>query len=108
MNISGQEPSYEAGPRTTTLLSETIGANFERTAATHPDIEALVDALTGQRWTYHQLDNEINVVAKALIAQGISAGDRIGLWAANCAEWVVLQYATAKAGAILVTINPAY
>ena len=100
--------SYSAGPTDTQLLDETIGANFERTAATYPDTEALVDVPSGRRWTYAELDAEIDTVAKALMASGVEQGDRVGIWAPNCPEWTVLQYATAKIGAILVTINPAY
>ncbi len=100
--------SYAAGADTTPLLEETIGHNFERTASAHPDVEALVDVPSGRRWTYAELDAEIDVVARALMASGIRQGDRVGIWAPNCAEWTILQYATAKVGAILVTINPAY
>ncbi len=100
--------SYAAGEQTVALLDETIGANFERTAVQYPGVEALVDVPTGRRWTYAELDAEINRLARGLIAVGVEQGDRVGIWAPNCAEWVILQYATAKAGAILVTINPAY
>ncbi len=93
---------------TAALLDETIGANFERTASTYPDVEALVDVTSGRRWTYAELNAEIDCVARALMASGIERGDRVGIWAPNCAEWTILQYATAKIGAILVTINPAY
>ena len=104
----GAPISHAAGDQTVALLDETIGANFERTAARHPGVEALVDVPTGRRWTYAELDTEINRIARGLMAGGIEQGDRVGIWAPNCAEWVILQYATAKIGAILVTINPAY
>ena len=100
--------SYDAGPTETPILEETIGANFERIAATYPDHEALVDAPSGRRWTYAELNAEIDTVAKGLMAQGIERGDRVGIWAPNCPEWTIVQYATAKIGAILVNINPAY
>ncbi len=100
--------SYAAGPVDTSLLDETIGANLERTAAAYPQVEALVDVTTGRRWTYSELDAEINVLARALMASDVKQGDRVGIWAPNCAEWTILQYATAKVGAVLVTINPAY
>ncbi|MCV7214925.1 long-chain-fatty-acid--CoA ligase [Mycobacterium crocinum] len=100
--------SYAAGPAGAALLDETIGANFERTAAAHPDVDALVEVATGRSWTYAELNREVDLVARGLIASGINKGDRVGIWAPNCAEWTVVQYATAKAGAILVTINPAY
>jgi fatty-acyl-CoA synthase len=90
------------------LLGETIGANLERTVATYGDRDALVEVATGRRWTYAEFDRDIDVVACGLIAGGIEKGDRVGIWAPNCAEWTILQYATAKVGAILVNINPAY
>ena len=100
--------SYAAGPTDTPLLDETIGANFERTASTYPDAEALVDVAGGRRWTYAELNVEIDCVARGLMAGDIQRGDRVGIWAPNCPEWTILQYATAKIGAILVAINPAY
>ena len=104
----GAPVSYTAGPVEPELLDETIGANFERTASAHPDVDALVDVATGRRWTYAELNREIDSLARALMSSGIDKGDRVGIWAPNCAEWTMLQYATAKVGAILVTINPAY
>jgi fatty-acyl-CoA synthase len=100
--------SYAAGSSEIPLLEETIGQNFSRTASAYPDVEALVDVPSGRRWTYAELDTEIDLLARALIASGVRQGDRVGIWAPNCAEWTILQYATAKVGAILVTINPAY
>ena len=100
--------SYDAGPADVPILEETIGANFERTAAAHPHVDALVEVATGRRWTYAELDTEINTVARGVMAAGLAAGDRIGIWAPNCAEWVLVQFAAAKIGAILVNINPAY
>ncbi|WP_375482067.1 AMP-binding protein [uncultured Mycobacterium sp.] len=100
--------SYDAGPTDTPILEETIGANFERTVASHPDAEALIDIAGHHRWTYGELNNEIDSVAKGLISLGVTQGERVGIWAPNCAEWTVVQYATAKIGAILVTVNPAY
>jgi fatty-acyl-CoA synthase len=100
--------SYSHGTSAQPLLGETIGDNLRRTAATYPASEALVDVPTGRRWTYSQLDADTDTLAVGLLALGIDKGDRVGIWAPNCAEWVVLQYATAKIGAILVNINPAY
>ncbi|OBI98874.1 AMP-binding protein [Mycobacterium alsense] len=100
--------SYDAGPVDTPLLDETIGANFARAASAHPETEALVDVASGRRWTYTQLDAETDRLARALMASGIQRGDRVGVWSPNCAEWMILQYATAKIGAVLVPINPAY
>ncbi len=104
----GAPRSYAAGPDGAALLDETIGANFERTATAHPDVDALVEVSTGRCWSYAELNREIDLVARALIASGIGKGDRVAIWAPNCAEWTIVQYATAKVGAILVTINPAY
>jgi fatty-acyl-CoA synthase len=100
--------SYDAGPTDIPILEETIGQNLERTVATYPDIDALVDVFQGLRYTYRELNDEINVVARGLMALGIEPGDRVGIWAPNCAEWTIVQYATAKIGGILVNINPAY
>ncbi len=103
-----QQPSYSHGTAATSLLGETIGQNLRRIAAAHPGGEALVDVPAGRRWSYAELDADTDTVALGLLADGIEAGDRVGIWAPNCAEWVLLQYATAKIGAILVNINPAY
>jgi fatty-acyl-CoA synthase len=100
--------SYSHGISQQPLLGETIGANLRRIAATFPAADALVDVPTGRRWTYPELDADCDVLARGLISAGIQAGDRVGIWAPNCAEWVLLQYATARAGIILVNINPAY
>jgi fatty-acyl-CoA synthase len=100
--------SYSHGASGSALLGETIGTNLRRIAAAHPRAEVLVDAPTGRRWTYAAFDAETDTLARGLIAAGLRAGDRVGIWAPNCAEWVLLQYATAKAGVILVNINPAY
>ncbi len=100
--------SYAAGETTPALLEETIGANLERIVAEHGDREALVEVATGRRWTYASLDADVNALARGLIAAGIAKGDRVGIWAPNCAEWTMVQYATAKIGAIVVNVNPAY
>jgi fatty-acyl-CoA synthase len=100
--------SYASGISTAPLLGETIGANFERAAARFGDREALVDVAAGRRWSYAELDADVNRLARGLLRRGIAKGDRVGIWAPNCAEWVITQYATAKIGAILVNVNPAY
>ncbi|WP_026926339.1 AMP-binding protein [Granulicoccus phenolivorans] len=100
--------SYAKGPTDVPLLDETIGANFERTVAAHGSREALVEVASGRRWTYAELNRDVDRLARGLIAAGIEQGDRVGIWAPNCAEWVITQYATAKIGAILVNVNPAY
>jgi fatty-acyl-CoA synthase len=90
------------------LLEETIGANLERAVATYPDREALVSRHQAIRYTYAELDAAVDEVARGLLALGLERGDRLGIWSPNCAEWVLIQYATAKIGVILVTVNPAY
>ena len=102
------ELSYSHGTSATPLLGETIGDNLRRIAGRFGDSEALVDVPAGRRWTYRQLDADSDALARGLLAAGIAARDRVGIWAPNCAEWVLLQFATAKIGAILVNINPAY
>ena len=102
------ELSYSHGTSQPALLGETIGENLRRIAAQFAAGEALVDVPAGRRWTYRQLDADTDALARGLLAAGIQVGDRVGIWAPNCAEWVLLQFATAKIGAILVNINPAY
>jgi fatty-acyl-CoA synthase len=98
--------SYASGTSQVALLGETIGENLERTVARFGAREALVDG--PRRWTYAELNGEVDAVALGLLGLGVGTGDRVGIWAPNCAEWVFAQYATAKIGAILVNINPAY
>ncbi len=100
--------SYAAGETTPALLEQTIGANFEDAVAAYGEREALVEFASGRRWTYAELDGDVNALARGLIGAGIAVGDRIGVWAPNCAEWTIAQYATAKVGAILVNVNPSY
>src|SRR5919112_371437 len=100
--------SYAAGETTPPLLEETIGQNLERIVAAHGSREALVEVATGRRWTYAEFDASVDELARGLIAAGVAKGDRVGIWAPNCAEWTLVQYASAKVGAILVNVNPAY
>ncbi|RKE17461.1 AMP-binding protein [Streptomyces sp. TLI_171] len=100
--------SYSSGRADTPLLGDTIGANFDRAARAHPGRAALVECATGRRWTYAELAADVDAVAIGLDARGIRRGDRVGIWSPNRAEWMLTQYATAKLGAVLVTINPAY
>ena len=102
------KPSYVHGASPVALLGETIGQNLDRTAARVPDNDALVSAHQGLRMTYAEFHAAVEEVARGLLALGIEPGERIGIWSPNNAEWVTLQYATAKVGAILVNINPAY
>src|SRR5574337_833181 len=97
-----------AGPTDTPLLKMTIGCGLEATVDRCGDREALAEVATGRRWTYQQLADDVNAVAKAMLDSGIQVGDRIGIWAVNCAAWAIVQYATAKIGAILVPLNPGY
>ena len=101
-------PSYSSGTSTVPLLGDTIGANLDRTAARVGDHEALVECATGRRFSYPGLVAEVEACALGLAALGVRKGDRVGIWAPNCAEWVFVQYGTAKLGAVLVNINPAY
>ncbi|MGC4940988.1 AMP-binding protein [Kribbella sp. DT2] len=101
-------PSYASGVSEVPLLGETIGANLRRTVATYGGQEALVEVASGRRWTYAELGVAVDTFAKGLMARGIGKGDRVGIWAPNCAEWTITQYATATIGAILVNVNPAY
>jgi fatty-acyl-CoA synthase len=100
--------SYFKGADTPPLINETIGACFERIAAQYPDREALVVRHQGIRRTWSQYRDEVIKLATGLLALGIGPGDRVGIWAPNCFEWCLAQFATAKIGAILVCINPAY
>jgi fatty-acyl-CoA synthase len=102
------EPSYVSGVSSTPLLGETIGATFDRTVARFGEREALVSRRQEQRYTYAQLAEAVDRVARGLLAAGIDAGERVGIWAPNCSEWALVQFATAKLGIILVNINPAY
>src|SRR3954447_19886388 len=100
--------SYSHGVSDVPLLGETIGANLERTVAAHGDRDAVVSCHQEVRVTYAEFDAAVNPFASGLLAAGIAKGDRVGIWAPNCVEWVIVQFATAKVGAILVNINPAY
>ncbi|MCA1218205.1 AMP-binding protein [Streptomyces sp. 8L] len=100
--------SYTHGTGTTPLLGDTIGANLARSVAAHGARDALVDTVSGRRWTYAEFGADVERLARALIALGIEKGDRVGIWAVNCPEWVLVQYATARVGAVMVTVNPAY
>ncbi|MEA2002963.1 MAG: AMP-binding protein [Actinomycetota bacterium] len=100
--------AHDAGPTDVPLIHETIGENLARTVARYPDNEALVVPYQNVRLTYADFAGEVDRVARGLMAVGVVPGDRIGIWSPNTAEWVLVQYATARIGAILVNINPAY
>jgi fatty-acyl-CoA synthase len=100
--------SYDRGPSEPPLLETTIGANFAASATKYAHADALVDIRAGRRWSYAELLVSVRRLATGLVRAGIGVGDLVGIWAPNRWEWVLVQYATAEIGAILVTINPAY
>ena len=100
--------SYVHGAGATPLTGATVGAVFERIVAAHSDTEALVSCHQGIRWTYAELAGQVDILARGLLALGLAPGERLGLWSANRAEWIVTQFAAAKAGIVLVNLNPAY
>ncbi|MEU6119109.1 AMP-binding protein [Streptomyces sp. NPDC047117] len=104
----GRPLSYESGERDRPLLDRTIGADLELAIERFGDREAMVDVAGGRRWTYEQFGRAVDEVALGLLAKGVTKGDRVGIWAPNCAEWTLTQYATARIGAVMVNINPAY
>jgi fatty-acyl-CoA synthase len=106
--MSESQLSYVSGVSSLPLLGETIGAAFDRTVARHGDRPGLVVRQQGIHWSYRELGERVNALAGGLLALGLQPGDRVAIWAPNCAEWVITQFATAKAGLILVNINPAY
>ena len=108
MTDPSEQLSHTHGETDTPLIEQTIGDNFDATVASFGDREALVDVAQGKRWTYAELQSDVDRLARALLAAGVAKGDRVGIWAPNRSEWVLVQYATAKIGAILVNINPAY
>ena len=102
------QPSYSQGNPDKALLTQCIGDAFDATVARFPDREALVVRHQALRYTWQQLAEAVDQHARALMALGVQPGDRLGIWAPNCAEWCITQFASAKVGAILVNINPAY
>ncbi|HWM18398.1 MAG TPA: AMP-binding protein [Ilumatobacteraceae bacterium] len=106
--MSHSDLSQAVGPTDVPLLERTIGDDLHATAELYADREALVVRHQDVRWTYAELNQRVDELARALVASGFERGDRIGIWAPNCSEWVLVQYATARIGVILVNINPAY
>ena len=108
MNNLPKGQSYLCGQANEPLLYETIGACVERIAATYPDKEALVVRHQNIRWTFSEYKSRIDALAAGLVSLGVEPGDRVGIWSPNRVEWCLTQFATAKIGAIMVCINPAY
>src|SRR5664279_5703165 len=106
--MTAATPSYVHGADARPLLGDTIGSLLDRVAAAYPERPALVAPAQDVRMTYRQFHAEVERVAAGLLALGLERGERIGIWAPNRAEWVLLQFAAPKAGLILVNINPAY
>ena len=100
--------SYVSGASEHPLIGATVGQLFARQAEATPDLEALVSAHQGVRYSYRELAEQVDAFAAGLLATGLEPGDRVGIWSPNNAEWVITQFATARAGLILVTVNPAY
>src|SRR5216684_8664425 len=107
-NFAAVTLSYINGVSETPLLGETIGQCLDRISARFADADALVSRHQGVRYTYRELHRQVEIVARGLMSLGVKRGDRVGVWSPNCAEWFVAQYALAKAGAIMVHVNPAY
>ena len=103
---SARKLSYSCGAATVPLLGKCVGEVLDDTAAAHPENDALIVRHQQLRYTYAELRTEVERAARGLLALGIERGDRVGIWATNCAQWVITQFATAKIGAILVNINP--
>ena len=102
------KPSYDHGVSDKKLIGETIGAFFDRTVETHRDREALVVKHQNVRWTWGELGRRVDELAAGLLTLGLQRGDRVGIWSPNTSEWALAQFATAKAGLVLVNVNPAY
>jgi len=102
------QPSYVHGASATPLIGQTIGVHFDRIAGRFAERDALIVRHQQVRWSYRELQRRVDAFSAGLLALGLEPGERVGIWSPNNAEWVVAQFATAKAGLILVNINPAY
>src|SRR5262245_18765703 len=100
--------SHVRGETSTPLLEQTIGEILDRAVARWPQHEALVSCEQGVRWRYAEFGRRVDELAQGLMALGLERGDRVGIWAPNCVEWTMTQFATARAGLIQVNVNPAY
>src|SRR3954471_19283622 len=108
MILADKADSYVCGISDTPLLGDTIGRSLDQAARRWGDREALVSPSHGVRWTWKEFAERVDALAAGFVALGLERGERIGIWSLNRAEWVLTQFAAAKAGLILVTINPAY
>jgi fatty-acyl-CoA synthase len=108
LNSFQESASYSKGPDTTELLNLCVGQVLDRSAERFPEGLALVMRHTGERFTWRQLRQEVEKLSRGLMGLGVEKGQRVGMWATNCTEWVLAQFATAKIGAILVNLNPRY
>ncbi len=106
--MTSPAPSYMHGASDQPMIGDTIGVHFDRTVARFGDRPGLIVHQQGINWTWAELAAHVDAFAAGLVALGLQPGDRIGIWSPNNAEWVITQFATAKAGLILVNINPAY
>ncbi|WP_136680875.1 AMP-binding protein [Neptunomonas sp. XY-337] len=106
--MTAKLPSYTSGVSEKPLIGMTIGDKFDEIAAAYPDNDALIVRHQGLRYSYKELQTAVDKAARAFLAIGVQPGDRVGMWSPNCAQWTITQFATAKVGAILVNINPAY
>src|SRR5438445_6721922 len=102
------QPSYTHGTSDKPLLGQSIGDCLDDIAQRHPNTDALISRHENLRFTYARFLDEVNRCGRALMSLGVERGDHVGIWSTNCAAWVITQFATAKIGAILVNINPAY
>ena len=100
--------SYASGPSTAPLIGRTVGEELDRVARETPEALAVVSRHQGVRLSYGELHETVERAARAFLSLGVEKGDRVGIWAGNCVEWLIVQYATAKIGAVLVNVNPAY
>ena len=108
MHTTTSKTSYVSGTSDRPLLFRTVDGVLKAAAAEHPTRPALVVTHQSMRFTYAELDREVERVARGMIACGLEVGERIGIWAPNCAEWVLTMFAAARAGLVLVNLNPAY
>src|SRR5437868_5814098 len=100
--------SYSCGTSTVPLIGRTIGELLDLITARLPKNDAVISVFENKRLTYYEFLTEVNYCARAFLAIGVQKGDRVGMWSTNCLNWIIVQFATAKIGAILVNINPAY